>query len=181
MFLNWAELLAYSIGSFAILMFVIGGVLWITSAGNPERVQRGRTILVETVVGTLLLFAAYTIIGFTIAALVGTPPGGKVTLFGGADEWYEICTERNPIYATSCNPSDGVADGASCQVSGQCNDGAVCICYQGQCVARCEVPSEIVPDEVGQCQAADAACTGSIELGWCPADTGEPECCVPNP
>ena len=181
MFLNWAELLAYGIGSFAILMFVIGGVLWIPPAGNPERVQRGRTILVEAVVGTLLLFAAYTIIGFAIAALVGTPPGGKVTLFGGTNEWYEICTEGNPAYKTSCTASEGAADDDPCKVSGQCNDGTSCICRQGQCVARCEVPGQIVPDKTGQCQAADASCTGETQLGLCPTDTGEPTCCIPNP
>lgn len=178
MFLNWAELIAYGISSFAILMFVIGGVLWITSGGNTERVQRGRTIMVEAVIGTLLVFAAYAIVGFTLAALIGTPAGGKVSLFGGSNEWSEICTEKDPLYATSC--SDGAADGAQCQVSGGCNDGTVCICSQGQCVPRCEVPSQIVPDETGKCQASDAPCSGDKQLGLCPADTGESTCCIPT-
>lgn len=178
MFLNWAELIAYSISSFAILMFVIGGVLWITSGGNTERVQRGRTIMVEAVIGTLLVFAAYAIVGFTLAALIGTPAGGKVSLFGGSNEWSEICTEKDPLYATSC--SDGAADGAQCQVSGGCNDGTACICYQGQCTARCEVPGQHTPGKTGTCQAQDATCAGETIGGLCSADTGESTCCIPT-
>ncbi len=59
-------------GSAALLIFIYGGVMFLISAGNSERVKKGQQILVGAVIGIVIVFAAYTIIGFIIHAM-GVP------------------------------------------------------------------------------------------------------------
>lgn len=55
-------------GSFALLFFVYGGVMFLISGGNPERVSKGKQILIGSVLGIIIVFASYTIIGFVLTA-----------------------------------------------------------------------------------------------------------------
>ncbi len=57
------------IGAIAFLMFVAGGFYWIFSAGNEERVKRGRDIMIWTAIGLIVIFAAYAILTFVIGAI----------------------------------------------------------------------------------------------------------------
>lgn len=57
------------LGSFALVMFVYGGFVWVLSGGNPERVKKGRNIVVAAVVGLVIAFGAYILIGFLLDAL----------------------------------------------------------------------------------------------------------------
>jgi len=49
-------------GSIALLLFVYGGFLWMTSAGNSERVTKGKNVFVWAVVGLLVIFSSYAIL-----------------------------------------------------------------------------------------------------------------------
>lgn len=57
------------IGSIALLMFVYGGTLWLTSAGNPEFIKKGKDIIVWSVLGLGIIFSAYAITNALINAL----------------------------------------------------------------------------------------------------------------
>jgi hypothetical protein len=46
-------------GSLALLIFIYGGVVWLTSAGNPERIRRGRDALLWAMLGLVVIFSAY--------------------------------------------------------------------------------------------------------------------------
>ena len=66
------------VGSIALLMFVYGGVLWITSMGESQRIDKGKKILVWAVLGLALIAASYVIVNAVILALTtgsvnGTP------------------------------------------------------------------------------------------------------------
>ena len=66
-------------GSVTLLFFIYGGVVLLTSGGAQERVTQGRTILVNSVIGLVIIFTSYMIISFTIGALKGgTPSNLKV-------------------------------------------------------------------------------------------------------
>ena len=58
------------VGSIALLMFVIGGFVWMTAAGNPERVKLGKNIIIWSVIGLAVIFAAYAITRFVLTALL---------------------------------------------------------------------------------------------------------------
>lgn len=65
------------VGSIALLMFVYGGVLWLTSAGNSERIKKGKDILVWAVLGLGIIFSAYAITNAIINSLTaGSVTGG---------------------------------------------------------------------------------------------------------
>lgn len=57
------------IGSIALLMFVYGGVLWLTSAGNSDRIKKGKDIIVWAVLGLGIIFSAYAITNAIINAI----------------------------------------------------------------------------------------------------------------
>lgn len=55
-------------GILALIYFVIGGFYFLTSAGNAERVKKGRAILVWASIGLVLAFTSYAIISFLIVS-----------------------------------------------------------------------------------------------------------------
>ncbi len=57
------------IGSIALLMFVYGGTLWLTSAGNPEFIKKGKDIIVWSILGLGVIFSAYAITNALLNAL----------------------------------------------------------------------------------------------------------------
>lgn len=62
-------------GSLALLMFLYGGFLWITSAGNEKKVQEGKDTITKAVIGLAIIFGAYAFITFIIASLGGVETG----------------------------------------------------------------------------------------------------------
>ena len=58
------------VGSLALLMFVYGGVIWITSFGDAKRVDKGKTIITWAVLGLAMIAAAYVLVNAVIQGLV---------------------------------------------------------------------------------------------------------------
>ncbi len=56
------------VGSLALLMFVYGGITWMTSSGNQEKIKKGRDIIVWAVIGLAIVFSAY---GLTRVIIMG--------------------------------------------------------------------------------------------------------------
>ncbi len=55
------------VGAGALLMFVLGGFYMIFSAGNEERVTKGKRILVWAVVGMVVILSSYAILSFVFS------------------------------------------------------------------------------------------------------------------
>lgn len=66
-------------GAIALALFIYGGFLWITSAGNSERVQEGKKVITGAIVGLVIIFGAATIVRFLVET-VRTGAGGTGTL-----------------------------------------------------------------------------------------------------
>ena len=49
-------------GSLALLMFVYGGFLWMSSAGNPNQIDRGKKILLWATLGVVIIASAFAIV-----------------------------------------------------------------------------------------------------------------------
>jgi len=52
------------IGAIALVMFVYGGLVLITSHGNAEKVKQGTGIFVSAVIGLVIVFSAYMLVKF---------------------------------------------------------------------------------------------------------------------
>jgi len=57
-------------GVIALLMFVWGGFLFLTSRGNMEQVKSGKNTLIWATIGLVVIFTAYTVVNALVAALV---------------------------------------------------------------------------------------------------------------
>lgn len=60
------------VGSLALLMFIYGGFVWMTAAGNQEMVTRGRNVLIWATIGLIIIFSSYAIVRFVFQG-VGAP------------------------------------------------------------------------------------------------------------
>ena len=58
-------------GSLALLMFVYGGLLWITSMGNADKVKKGTDTIKWATAAIVIIFASYAIIEFVFSLLSG--------------------------------------------------------------------------------------------------------------
>jgi hypothetical protein len=66
--------LSYAIGlmgSLALMVFLYGGFMWVTSAGSGDKVKAGVDAMLYAAVGILVVFASYGIIKAVIKALEG--------------------------------------------------------------------------------------------------------------
>lgn len=52
------------IGSIALLMFIYGGIRWLTSGGVPENVKKGKDAMVWSAIGMAVIFSAYIVVNF---------------------------------------------------------------------------------------------------------------------
>jgi len=80
-------------GSLTLIAFVYGGVLFLISAGSSERVNKAKQVIVGAVVGLVIVFASYMIIGFVFKGL-------GVNLCGESNAWAQTgwfgqCTPNN--------------------------------------------------------------------------------------
>ncbi len=76
-------------GSAALIALVYGGLEWVISAGNPERVKRGKDALSGAAIGLAIVFGAYVAINLLISVLnSGNIPTTNLetTIGNGADQ-----------------------------------------------------------------------------------------------
>lgn len=58
-------------GVVALVIFVIGGVTWLASAGNPERVKKAKDIMIWAVIGILVILGSFVILSTIFRLLPG--------------------------------------------------------------------------------------------------------------
>lgn len=57
------------VGGLALLSFVYGGFIWMTSAGNLDKVKRGKSTVVWSVIGLAAVFMAYAVLNLILNAI----------------------------------------------------------------------------------------------------------------
>jgi hypothetical protein len=57
------------VGTVALVIFVWGGFLWLTSGGSPEKIKKGRDTLVWAILGLIVVFGSYIILKYVITAI----------------------------------------------------------------------------------------------------------------
>jgi len=75
------------VGSIALLMFIYGGIMFLISSGNSEKVTQAKQIIIGAVIGLIIVFASYTIIQFVFDALgIPNTSTGQWATIGG---WFK--------------------------------------------------------------------------------------------
>jgi len=58
------------VGVLALVMFVYGGITWMTSAGGAEKIKKGKDTIIWAVLGLAFVFFSYAILDFILRAFV---------------------------------------------------------------------------------------------------------------
>jgi len=58
-----------TVGAFALLIFVYGGFLWLTSAGEAAKIQAGKDAMKWAAIGLVVVFSSYTLVSFVLSTL----------------------------------------------------------------------------------------------------------------
>lgn len=57
------------VGSLALVMFIYGGFTWMLSGGSPEKVKKGKDILIWATFGLVVIFMSYALVQFVIEGI----------------------------------------------------------------------------------------------------------------
>jgi len=57
------------VGSIALVMFIYGGFLWLTSGGSADKIKKGRETLVWAILGLVVVFTSYIILSYVLTAI----------------------------------------------------------------------------------------------------------------
>ena len=69
---NIFKLMLGLLGSLSLLFFVYGGFVWLFSRGNANMIQKGKDIIVGSVIGLSIVLGSWVIINFIIAVFTST-------------------------------------------------------------------------------------------------------------
>ena len=58
------------LGIIAIVIILYGGFVWLTSAGNEEKVGQAKKIISAGIIGLVIIFVSYAIASFVITQLI---------------------------------------------------------------------------------------------------------------
>lgn len=73
------------VGVLALAMIVYGGFLYVTAAGDEKQITKGKTVLIYSIIGIIVIGVAYSLVSFILGAFIGVnsgdggnsmPPGG---------------------------------------------------------------------------------------------------------
>ena len=65
------------VGSLALAMFIYSGLIWMTAAGNQERVTKGKNILIWATIGLAVIFSAYAMVRFVFTGIGVDQPNSQ--------------------------------------------------------------------------------------------------------
>src|SRR3989338_3486450 len=63
------------LGIVAVVIILLGGFTWMTAAGNEEKVDKARKLIVAGIIGLAIILSAYAIARFVIESLVTATTG----------------------------------------------------------------------------------------------------------
>lgn len=117
---NIAQIILGISGAIALLMFIYGGFLWLTAGGNSSKVQQGTKIMIGTVIGLIIIFAANLAVTTVRNVLVGQ---GLGTSSGGTTQG---APSTNPcVQGKSCSQDSDCAPDVG---QGYCSADKKCEC-----------------------------------------------------
>lgn len=63
------NMLLFIVGVIAVIVIIIGGIMYATSAGDPARAKKAKDAILYAVIGLVIAILAYAIVNFVIDAL----------------------------------------------------------------------------------------------------------------
>jgi|SRR3989338_1773588 len=57
------------VGAIVLFFLVWGGIVWMTSSGNAERIRKGKDTIVWAIFGLVIIFLSYAIVKLVLTAI----------------------------------------------------------------------------------------------------------------
>ena len=54
------------LGLILLVLFIVGGVNWMTSGGSSEKIKKARALLINAIVGLIIILLSYSLVDFII-------------------------------------------------------------------------------------------------------------------
>ncbi|GEM_PF-2981638 len=94
-----ARVISYALGLLGMLFLsytIYGGVVWMTSAGEEEKIKKGKSIIVNGVIGVAIILSAYAITGTVARILQGQQevPEGQPCVMPDSSDF----TNKDPLH-----------------------------------------------------------------------------------
>ncbi len=64
--MSLVKLLMTFLGIIAVVIMLYGGFLWMTAAGNEDKVDQAKKLIMAAVIGLIVILSAYLIINFVV-------------------------------------------------------------------------------------------------------------------
>lgn len=130
--INAAKVILGIIGSLVLFMFIYGGFMMLTSAGKSEQINKGKNILINSVIGLAIIFSSYLVVITVVSVITNQEWNmatiqGKLTCVPLSFEPQDLSGYAN-LSAYINQPSEGGALGenAACTKSSACQSGMFC-------------------------------------------------------
>ena len=151
------------LGSVSLLFFIMGGFIWLTSGGIPDKIAKGRSIMVNTVIGIIIVLSAWMIVQTILTSISDRTLQG----LDGDSQLTDSCTttnaEGNPVV---------LDNGTSCR-------GNLGVCQSGVCTAKCNAASTQPAGPNYDCRPYDQCEESSIVRMYC-FGANNIVCCQPE-
>jgi FtsH-binding integral membrane protein len=69
---KYIKIILSLVGMVFLVLTIYAGVLWMTAAGEEDKVTKAKNILQASVIGLIIMLASYSITAFVVDRLVGT-------------------------------------------------------------------------------------------------------------
>lgn len=76
--------LATIMGSLFLALIIYGGFLYMTAQGNDEKIKKAKSVITGSIIGIIIIFSAYALVGFVINNIV-TPAVTDAPASAGGD------------------------------------------------------------------------------------------------
>lgn len=101
-----------TVGTIFFFLTIYAGILWLTAAGNEERITKAKTILFTCVIGLFITMSAYAITSFITTRLGGSPQAPASSGSGPTENVWGCCVHFtiDPVKKTTqvnCNDVSG--------------------------------------------------------------------------
>src|SRR6056297_1480142 len=76
------EIIFGIVGSVALLFFIYGGLMFLISEGNQEKVASAKKIVISSVIGLAIIFSSFLIVDYLLKKLEVTNEQGNIQTIG---------------------------------------------------------------------------------------------------
>lgn len=177
--INIAHYILGIVGALTLLMFIFGGFTWILSGGSSDKVQKGKDIIIGSVVGLLIVFSSYMIINFVSVNLLGGTFNDTITDEKKTETNKKDCVKDYNGYCQknnlTCKQISGVDVEASIEEG--CPKDQKCCYKKGNSVVK----NDCINDAGGSCGSYDSCTTGTPNANLYCSNPLEVCCLPPEP